>query len=36
MPELFNVHGFEPPLSFTRDSLCPWVDHKVSGRTPKT
>lgn len=31
MPELFNVHGFEPPDPVTGRSLCPWVDHGVSG-----
>ena len=36
MPELFNVHGFEPSPDVTRDALCPWVDHGVSGRMPAT
>jgi len=30
MPDLFNGHGFDPPCGFTRTSVCPWVDHKVS------
>lgn len=36
MPDLFNDHGFEPPVPFTERSLCPWVDHGVSGHTPTT
>src|SRR4051812_49010427 len=36
MPELFNVHGFEPPDPVTGRSLCPRVDHGVSGHLPTT
>jgi hypothetical protein len=36
MPELFNVHGFEPPVPVTERSLGPWVDHGVSGHLPAT
>ena len=36
MPELFNVHGFEPPDPVTGRSLCPRVDHGVSGLLPTT
>ena len=36
MPELFNVHGFEPPEPVTVRSLCPRVDHGVSGLLPTT
>jgi hypothetical protein len=31
IPCLFNDSGFEPPVGFTPPSLCPWVDHTVSG-----
>ena len=36
MPELFNVHGFEPPHPVKGASLCPWVDHADSGLPPAT
>ena len=36
MPELFNVHGFEPPRPVRDASFCPWVDHSVSGLPPAT
>ena len=36
MPELFNVHGFEPPDPVTGRSLCSRVDHGVSGLLPTT
>ncbi len=36
MPKLFNVYGFEPPRSVKSASLCPWVDHSVSGLPPAT
>ena len=29
--ELFNVHQFGPPRSFTSASTWPWVDHVASG-----
>ncbi len=31
IPCLFNDSEFEPPVGFTPPSLCPWVDHTVSG-----
>ena len=30
IPQLFNVGGFGPPLSFTSASACPWVAHLTS------
>ncbi len=36
MPELFNVHGFEPPRPVRGASFCPWVDHSASGLPPAT
>lgn len=36
MPDLFNGHGFGPPVPVTERSTWPRVDHGVSGRTPTT
>ena len=29
--QLLNATRFEPPVNFTLPSLCPWIDHPVSG-----
>ncbi len=25
------THGFDPPIEINRSSICPWLDHSVSG-----
>ncbi|EKE04739.1 MAG: hypothetical protein ACD_20C00008G0002 [uncultured bacterium] len=34
--KVFSPNWFEPPLGFTRASLCSWIDHSVSGLLPRT
>jgi hypothetical protein len=36
IPRFFNIGGCGPPLSITRASPWPWVDHPVSGLQPVT